>query len=129
MKRQAYLLTIAFILLLTTCGAHLKGVVASIPDTTSAERVPASQAVLPSRTGSMLSIEKIISWFVHELLHTLTDSDDLDIAAHPSHHEGDQRRDRRGNSADRSADPDPYRLRARAQFRTPSLAGGPDDRR
>lgn len=129
MKRQAYILTIAFILILTACGAHLKHIVASVPDRAFVMGASERQAVVQPRTSGTMSFADIISWFAYELISTVTESDDHDITAHASNVEGDQGLDQSGNSAERSPTTDPYGLRARATFRSPTLPSALDPQR
>jgi hypothetical protein len=128
MKRQATLLTIAFILLLTACGAHIKHSMASVPASTTTMAVTEPSTIVQPRTGSTISIQDIISWFAYELLSTVTDRDD-DFTAHIFKNDGDLHPDRSGSNADGAADPDPYRIRTKAQFRAPVFPGATDARR
>lgn len=121
MKRQAFLLTIAFILLLTACGAQLKHIVTSVPDMASSLGSAEDRSIVRPRTGSTISFEGIFSWFAYELLTTVTDADEQDMTAHASNDAGDQGADRSGNSAGRLSTTDPYGLRDRVTFRAPSL--------
>lgn len=127
MKREATLITIAFILLLTTCGAHLKDVVVSAPGAASTKGVAEDQVEFQERTGGTMSIEDVISWFAYELVSTVTNADDQDLTTQASHLDG-IRPIQAVNSGDRSSDTDPYRLRARSQFQAPTLSRPRDAR-
>jgi hypothetical protein len=129
MKRQGTLLILASVLMLITCGAYRtnKLTVASSPEPAM---VPADHPLLLQRsTGSSITFKDVFARCVAGLLGRVTANKANSSAADGSVATADQGGARSANRADGSADPDPYRLRARAQFRTPSLAGGPDDRR
>ena len=121
MKRQATLLTIAIIVLLTTCGAYRKDIVVTLPSAPSTKGVADKQVEFQEPTNGILSIEDVISWFAYELLSTVTNTDDHDATTHAW-------------SADReqgpapAADTDPHRLRARGQFQAPTLSRPRDPR-
>jgi len=127
MKLRSLILGTASILLLTTCAGHLKTGVASVPGTASS--IGASDRHTQPRTGADMSFEAIISCFVYELLSMATENDGNDITAHTANVKGDPGTDRSGNSADRSPTTDPYRLRARATFRSPALPSALDPQR
>lgn len=123
MKRQVYMLAIAFILMLTMCGAHVLRIVASAPAKAPTVGASARLPLPEPRVDADLSFEDVLSWFVHDLLRTVTDSEAQGITAEATDIEVGQAHDRSGNNNDGNVDTDPYRLRARAQFRAPSLPG------
>lgn len=118
MKRHAYMLTIAFLLMLTMCGAHLKGGLASAPGTMSTAEVLERRPFSGSRSEANLSFGDILSWLAGGLLRTATANGDDAIVDQGSGVQADPVLDRSGD--DSGSDRDPYRLRARSQFRTPA---------
>lgn len=123
MKRQVYMLAIAFILMLTMCGAHVRRIVASAPAKAPTVGASARLPLPEPRVDADLSFEDVLSWFVHDLLRTVTDSEAQGITAEATDIEVGQAHDRSGNNNDGLVDTDPYRLRARAQFQAPALPG------
>ena len=130
MKRQVYMLAIAFILMLTMCGTHMRHTVASSPERTSTGGVSAPLTLPETLVDANLSFEDVLSGFVYDLLHTVTDSEAQGVTAEVTDIEVGHAPGRSGNSNDGNVDTDPYRLRARAQLRAPSLPGAsaPTDR-
>jgi hypothetical protein len=118
MKRQAYMLALAFILMLTMCGAHLKGGQAAAPATTSTAEVVDQRPFFASRTDANISFGHILSWFAGGLLRTATANADDAIADQGPDAEADPVPDRSANGNSGADDKDPYRLKAR--FRTPA---------
>lgn len=117
MKRHAYLLTIAFLLMLTMCGAHLKGGMASAPGTMSTAEVVERRPFIGSRADANMSFGDILSWLAGGLLRSAAANSDDAIVDQGSDVQVDPVLDRSGD--DSGSDRDPYRLRARFQFQTP----------
>ena len=123
MKRQALLLAIAFLLMLTMCGAHVRRMVTSAPDKAPTVGASAPLPLPEPPVDADRSFKDTFSWFAYGLLSTVTDGDDHGITAQAEDEEGDHDPDRSGSNNDSDVDPDPHQLRARAQFRAPTLPG------